>query len=103
MYGVLVATLKRRKKVEKRKSSWMDLMQNPKGIALKKFMFEALQENYTLHEDVIERISHHLVTDKDLSEFTNMINKVYESGYRRAVADYKEELSQLGIEVKVKN
>lgn len=76
-------------------------LQNPKNIALKKYFYEFLKENYLEFDDLISRLAHHLVTDKDMTTFANLINKIYEIGYYRAASDYKEQLDKLGIKANI--
>lgn len=77
------------------------LMQNPRGMALKKFMFDLLKEKYGQHEDLIERMASYLVTEKDLVAYSKMVSDIHEVGYLRAVADYKEQLAEIGIGVTI--
>ncbi len=83
--------------------NWSQFMQNPKSMALKAFMQQALQNGYPAYEDVMSRIAVVLVTDNDLALFAKMINEIYESGYAKAVSDYKDQLNKMGIQVTTKN
>jgi len=76
-------------------------MSNPRSFTLKKWFAELLKEKYPPHNDTIERVSLALVTEKDLKEFGNLITEIYESGYRRAIGDYKEEAQKLGLKISV--
>ena len=79
----------------------MDTIANPRGTALKKTMYEFLKEKYKKNEDVIDRVSHHLVTENDIKNFVQLIADVYEEGYVRAVKQHKESLEKLGLTVKI--
>jgi hypothetical protein len=57
-------------------------------------------ENY---DELITRIGFNLVTENDLKMFALMVNDILEIGYRRAVEDYKGQLSEMGIEVSMKS
>jgi energy-converting hydrogenase A subunit M len=72
---------------------------NPKAFTLRKWLSELLKEQYTPHDDVIERIATSLATDKDLEDFGKFIMKIYECAYLRAVKDYKEQAEKLGLKV----
>lgn len=80
-------------------NAWVEYLQNPKAIALKKFMIEILQSKFYTYEDLISRLGASLVTENDLSKFGLMINEIFEMGYTKAVNDYKDQLAKLGIEV----
>jgi hypothetical protein len=80
---------------------WFNLMSNPRGHMLKKTMFEILKERYPKHEQIIDRVSHSLATDKDIKDFVSMMVEIYEVGFVRAVDEHREKLSKLGFEVKI--
>ena len=82
-------------------NNWMQYMANPRGFAIKKFMFEVLREKYSDHEQLIERVSHGLTTDKDFDAFGKLVAVIYESGYLKAVNDYKGQLTKMGLKVTV--
>jgi hypothetical protein len=77
------------------------LIQNPRGMALKKFMFDILKDKYGQHDDLLDRIASFLVTERDLVAYSKLISDVHEVGYLKAVADYKEQLADMGIGVTV--
>ena len=81
--------------------SLSEMMQNPKGLALKQFMVKILGQKYFEYEDLIHRTTFYLVTDKDLISFSKMIGEIYELGYMKAVADYKDQLQKIGIKVNI--
>lgn len=68
------------------------LSHNPLQIALQKHLFEILKEKYPPHQDVIERIGHYLVTEKDMKEFSHLIGDIYEVAYTRAFKDYQKQI-----------
>ena len=76
-------------------------IQNPRSIALKKFMFDVLKNKYPEYEELTERMSSCLITEKDLMTYSKMISDIYELGYLKAVEDYKTQLADLGIKVTV--
>ena len=78
-----------------------DLFQNQKIIALKKFMIQILGQKYPIYDELVQRSTFNLVTDNDLTSFGKMISDIYETGYMKAVADYKDQLAKLGINVKI--
>jgi len=79
----------------------MDIMANPKGYVIKKFMFEILKERYPKHEDFLERVGHFIVTDSDIEAFRKFIVDIYEIAYLKAVEDHREQLAKAGLKVKI--
>lgn len=78
-------------------------MSNPKAFTLRKWFYELLKMNYASHDPIIERISTSLVTEKDLDDFGKLIGQVYETGYKKAVEDYKKQVEQMGLKVSIVN
>lgn len=76
-------------------------MSNPRAHMLKKTMFEILKDRYPKHEQIIDRVSHSLATEKDIKEFVSMMVDIYEVGFVRAVDEHKEKLAKLGFDVKI--
>ncbi len=78
-------------------------MSNPKAFTLKKWFYDLLKINYASHDTIIERISTSLTTDKDLEDFGKLIGQVYDSAYRKAVDDYREQVEKLGLKITIVN
>lgn len=72
-------------------------------MVLRKFMLQILANKADNYDELITRIGFNLVTENDLKMFALMVNDLLEVGYRRAVEDYKGQLSEMGIEVSMKN
>ena len=81
--------------------SLSDMMQNPKGIALKRFMATILGQKYSEYEELLQRSTFYLVTDKDMASFGKMVSDLYDLGYMKAVADYKDQLQKIGVKVNI--
>ncbi len=81
--------------------SLSEMMQNPRGIALKQFMATMLGQKYLEYEELLNRTTFYLVTDKDIASFGKMMNDIYELGYMKAVGDYKDQLQKIGVKVNV--
>jgi hypothetical protein len=79
----------------------MEYAANPRGWQLKKTMYEFLQHRYPENEDIIERIGHQLVTEKDSKAFMRLMMDVYETGYTTAVEQHKEQLAKIGVKVSI--
>ena len=83
-------------------TSLFDHLQNPREQAVKKYFQEILKERCLGNKDIIEKISHYIITDRDLKELGSLVADLYESGYMKALDDYKDQLKELGLEVKIK-
>jgi predicted dinucleotide-utilizing enzyme len=83
------------------KNSLINYMANPRAFTLKQWLYQLLKEHYPKHEDMADRVSTVLATQKDLEDFGKMLSQVFECGYRKAIEDYAEEAAKKGISVKV--
>jgi len=72
-------------------------------MVLRKFMVQILANKAENYDELITRIGFNLVTENDLKMFALMVNDLLEVGYRRAVEDYRGQLSEMGIEISMKN
>ncbi len=79
----------------------MNFLQDQKMYAIKKYMFDILQHKFPEHEHFIERMVGGLVTEKDYESFSKFVAIIYETGYLKAVNDYKGELAKIGLKVSV--
>lgn len=76
-------------------------MYNQYQYVAKKYAFELLQERYQGNLPIIERITHALVTEGDVRDFSQLLMNLYEAGYVRAVDQYREHFKKLGYEVTI--
>ena len=76
-------------------------MGKPFQVAIKKLMFQLLEERYKKHEDTIERAAAAVVTDKDYEAFAKMMVDVYEKAYLSAVKQHKEILEAQGLKANI--
>ena len=68
---------------------------------LKVYMSEILQNRYSKHDQILERIGSSLSLDRDMRAFADLIVEVYDLGYVRAITDYEKEINKLGYNVKI--
>jgi hypothetical protein len=80
-------------------NAWSQMMQNPKNLALKKFMVQVMGNKANPYDDLFTRLGTSLVTDNDLKVFGEMVNDILGIGYRKAIEDYRDQLKKLGLEV----
>lgn len=64
-------------------------------------MGEVLGRKYPPYDDILTRITHNLITDKDFESFGKMVTEVYEAGYMKAIDEYREQLAKLNIRVNI--
>lgn len=78
-------------------NNFMKYASNPKAFTLKKWLTDILKDEYLKHDQIVERISHALITDKDLKDFGDFVSILYQTGYMKAVNEYKSKLEEMGI------
>ena len=66
---------------------------------LKRILFNVLNEKYSNHEMIIERLGYTLQTEADTAQFVKLISELYEAGYAKAINDHKAQLEKLGLKV----
>jgi len=81
----------------------LPFMQNPLSILVKKQMSQILGSKTSSHADVIERLSHYLVTKNDIEQFISLVSEIYGAGYMKSVNEHKEYLQGLGYKVTVRS
>jgi hypothetical protein len=80
---------------------WMQYLKNPHTFAIQKYLSELIPERYLERRDFIERICGHLMTQKDVEDFGSLVMDIYESGFFRAIRQYKEQFENMGIPTNV--
>ena len=83
------------------KNNFLKYASNPKAFTVKKWLHQILENKYHNYESLAERVSTSLVTDKDLEEFGKLLADLYEAGFLKAMNQYKEQMDNLGIKVKI--
>jgi len=76
-------------------------MQNPQAAAVKKYMFDILQERYRRNERYIERMAAAALTKEDYDGIGSLAADLYEAGFMRAVDQYKDQLAKIGMKVNI--
>jgi hypothetical protein len=82
-------------------NNMMQYMANPKAFTVKRWLADLLKTKYPPHDTIAERVSSSLVTDSDLADLGKLIGEIYESGYRKAVDDYRAQFEKLGVKINV--
>lgn len=75
------------------------MIQNHLQIAVHKYLYELLQEKYPQHSNIISRMTHYMVTENDVREFTSLVGDLYECAYTKALRDYHSQLEAAGYKV----
>lgn len=76
-------------------------MTNPTLFTLRKWLSDLIKEKYQKHDNIVERISASLITNSDVSDFGLLITDIYETAYRKAVSDYKDQFEKMGVKINV--
>ena len=76
-------------------------MPNPQAIAVRRYLFEILKERYSRNERYVERLAASIATKDDYEEFGKLVSDLYESGFMRAVDQYKEQFEKSGMRVNI--
>jgi hypothetical protein len=82
-------------------NNWLQLLGTQRGPVLKNFLGQLLQERVINHDELIDRIASVIVTEKDMTRFTQMAMDLYEKGYLKSVQDHSEELRKMGVKVEI--
>jgi hypothetical protein len=84
--------------------NWMDMISNPKGMLIRNYMLQILgQEKFLKHQAFVDRLAAALPTSADVQELGQIVVAIYESGYYKALNDYREQFQKLGYDVNVKH
>ena len=81
--------------------NFSEQLMNPRKHAIRKWLSEILKDRYTKHDSLVDRIGHHLVTNKDMEDFTKLVADLFEVGYLKCLNDYKDKLKVHGLNVKI--
>lgn len=75
---------------------------NPYSRAIKKFLYDLIPQNYTEDVDEItDRVSASIVSEKDTKRFMTLVQALYNAGYQKASEDIKGKLEEQGIKIKI--
>lgn len=81
--------------------NWTQMFRNPYSLGLRNIFAQLLKQDYVQYEDIIERVSNTISTEKDYEQFGNLIMAVYEQAYQQCVQEHKHLLEQAGIKVNI--
>jgi hypothetical protein len=74
---------------------------NPHSIAIKRYLFEVLKERYGRNEKYIDRMAAATLVQEDYEALGSLVVDIFEAGFLRAVDQYKEQMSKMGLKVDV--
>jgi hypothetical protein len=77
------------------------MFQNLQGNAIKKHIFEMLGERYGRNERFVERLVSQVTTKEDYEGLGTFLADLFESGFVRAVNQYKDQFSKMGMKVSI--
>lgn len=74
---------------------------NMHSSAIKKYLFEMLQERYEKNEKFIDRLAGVISNQEDYQALGTLVVDIYEIGFLKAVNEYKDQLAKMGLRVNV--
>lgn len=74
---------------------------NPHRNTIKRWLAQILRDRYMKHDPIIDRLSHHLVTEGDVRSFGELIVEVYEVAYLKAFNECRDKFRELGYNVNI--
>lgn len=78
-------------------------LSNPYRLAIQKYLFQLLGNRYGKYHDLMQRMTHNIVTTKDATDFGQMMVDVYEVAYLKAVEDYRKTVEAHGFKIDIKS
>jgi len=74
-----------------------------KNKILNDFMKNMIGNKVSEHKEIMTRLAHFLVIDKDMEAFAKLCNDMFVSGYSKAVYQYKEKIEEKGFTFNITN
>jgi len=111
-YPLRGSVLKRRKKDSSRPRSTLPKVTvmpsspfdftNPYRTVILHYAQKLLENRYGRYHDLLLRITNNIVTEKDATDFGQMFVDTWETGYMKAVEDYRKAVEAHGLKIEVK-
>lgn len=70
--------------------------------SFKKFCADVLVEQYSSHEQTINKLAKSIESDEDYLAIVNLTKDLYEAGYVKSVEDHKKVLKDYNINLQLK-
>lgn len=77
------------------------MFQNIHSSAIKKYLFELLKERYSRNDKFIDRMASSITTKEDYESLGNLVVDIFETGFLKAVNEYKDQLAKMGMRVDI--
>lgn len=81
-------------------NDWFQQMSSPFQYGLKKYLYELMPETYSKNEEMINKLTEVIKSEKDYRLFGQFISDFYQVAYMKSVEDHKEQLEKLGYKIK---
>lgn len=72
---------------------------NPYRLAIQKYLHQILGDRYNKYHDLMQRMTHNVVTVKDATDYGKMLVEIYEVAYLKAVEDYRKTVESHGFKI----
>lgn len=85
-------------------NNFLNNFDNPiKNKILNDFMKNLISNKANDHKEILTRLTHFLVVEKDLEAFAKLCNDIFTTGYSKAVYQYKEKIEEKGFTFNITN
>lgn len=75
---------------------------NPYGVAIKKYLIEAIPNRYTESiDDTVDRLVHSLATKKDAENLIKLMGELYQAGFDKAIQGMDKAIQAQGMKLKI--
>lgn len=75
---------------------------NPYRTVILQYAQQLLQDRYARYHDLLTRLTNNIVTEKDASDFGQMLVDSYQAGFTKAVEDYRKAVEAHGFKIEVR-
>lgn len=74
-------------------------LSNPYSLAIQKYLHQILGNRYAKYHELMQRMTHNVVTTKDATDYGQMLVEIYEVAYMKAVEDYRKTVEAHGFKI----
>lgn len=78
------------------------MLNNPRMPIVKNFIHGFIGDKTNNHNEIIERISHSLISENDIKAFAGLVNEIYQESYKKFAEHYNDALQKSGYKINFK-